>query len=48
MWSGKVGPYEGEHYRLEEALNSPRALGEPHPPVMIGGMGEKRTLRLVA
>jgi F420-dependent oxidoreductase-like protein len=48
MWSGKVEPYEGEHYRLAETLNSPQALSEPHPPVMIGGMGEKRTLRLVA
>ncbi|MBA2715255.1 MAG: LLM class F420-dependent oxidoreductase [Rubrobacteraceae bacterium] len=48
MWSGEVGPYEGEHYQLAEALNSPQALSEPHPPVMIGGMGEKRTLRLVA
>jgi F420-dependent oxidoreductase-like protein len=48
MWSGEVGPYEGEHYYLEEPLNSPQALSEPHPPVMIGGMGEKRTLRLVA
>jgi F420-dependent oxidoreductase-like protein len=48
MWSGKVGPYEGEHYKLAEALNSPQAMSEPHPPVMIGGMGEKRTLRLVA
>jgi F420-dependent oxidoreductase-like protein len=48
MWSGEVGPYEGQHYRLAEALNSPQALSEPHPPVMIGGMGEKRTLRLVA
>jgi F420-dependent oxidoreductase-like protein len=48
MWSGEVRPYEGEHYRLAEALNSPQALSDPHPPVMIGGMGEKRTLRLVA
>ena len=48
MWSGEVGAYEGEHYQLAEALNSPQALSEPHPPVMIGGMGEKRTLRLVA
>ena len=48
MWSGEVGPYEGEHYQLAETLNSPQALSEPHPPVMIGGMGEKRTLRLVA
>jgi F420-dependent oxidoreductase-like protein len=48
MWSGEVEPYEGKHYQLDEPLNSPQALAEPHPPVMIGGMGEKRTLRLVA
>jgi len=48
MWSGKVEPYEGEHYHLSETLNSPQALSEPHPPVMIGGMGEQKTLRLVA
>ncbi len=48
MWSGKVGPYEGEHYHLAETLNSPQVLSEPHPPVMIGGMGERKTLRLVA
>ena len=48
MWSGEVGPYEGKHYQLAEALNSPQALSEPHPTVMIGGMGEQRTLRLVA
>ncbi len=48
MWSREVGPYEGEHYQLAEALNSPQAISEPHPPVMIGGMGEKKTLRLVA
>jgi alkanesulfonate monooxygenase SsuD/methylene tetrahydromethanopterin reductase-like flavin-dependent oxidoreductase (luciferase family) len=33
---------------LEEPLNSPQALSQPHPPIMIGGMGERRTLRLVA
>jgi alkanesulfonate monooxygenase SsuD/methylene tetrahydromethanopterin reductase-like flavin-dependent oxidoreductase (luciferase family) len=48
MWSGEVASYEGEHFHLAEALNSPQALSEPHPPVMIGGMGEQRTLRLVA
>jgi F420-dependent oxidoreductase-like protein len=48
MWSGKVGLYEGNHYQLAEALNSPQAISEPHPPVMIGGMGENKTLRLVA
>jgi F420-dependent oxidoreductase-like protein len=48
MWSGEVGSYDGEHYHLAETLNSPQALSEPHPPVMIGGMGEQRTLRLIA
>ncbi len=48
MWSGKVAPYQGTHYHLEETLNSPQALSSPHPPIMIGGMGEKKTLRLVA
>ncbi|MGI8860547.1 MAG: LLM class F420-dependent oxidoreductase [Rubrobacteraceae bacterium] len=48
MWSGKAAPFEGEHYRLEETLNSPPALSEPHPPIMVGGSGERKTLRLVA
>jgi F420-dependent oxidoreductase-like protein len=48
MWSGKVAPYQGAHYQLEETLNSPQAPSRPHPPVMIGGMGERKTLRLVA
>jgi alkanesulfonate monooxygenase SsuD/methylene tetrahydromethanopterin reductase-like flavin-dependent oxidoreductase (luciferase family) len=48
MWSGEVARYHGKHYHLEETLNSPQALSNPHPPVMIGGMGEKKTLRLVA
>jgi F420-dependent oxidoreductase-like protein len=48
MWSGEVKPYSGKHYHLEEAMNNPPPLSRPHPPVMIGGMGEKKTLRLVA
>jgi F420-dependent oxidoreductase-like protein len=48
MWRGEVAPHEGRHYRLEEPLNSPQALSRPHPPIMIGGMGERKTLRLVA
>jgi F420-dependent oxidoreductase-like protein len=48
MWSKEVAPYDGKHYHLEEPLNSPQALSRPHPPIMIGGMGERRTLRLVA
>lgn len=48
MWSGEVAPYNGRHYHLAEALNSPQVLTRPHPPVMIGGGGEQKTLRLVA
>ena len=48
MWSGEVAPYDGRHYHLAEPLNSPQVLSRPHPPILIGGMGEKRTLRLVA
>ena len=48
MWSDDDGPYEGTHYRLAETINSPRPLTRPHPPIMIGGAGEKKTLRLVA
>ncbi len=48
MWSDDEGPYEGAHYRLAETLCSPPPLTRPHPPIMIGGSGEKKTLRLVA
>ncbi len=48
MWSGEVKPYSGKHYQLAETLNHPPALSQPHPPIMIGGTGEKKTLRMVA
>ncbi|HEY3079122.1 MAG TPA: LLM class F420-dependent oxidoreductase [Chloroflexota bacterium] len=48
MWSGEVGPYEGRYYRLAETLCSPSPLQRPHPPIMVGGGGETKTLRLVA
>jgi F420-dependent oxidoreductase-like protein len=51
MWEGKRGsekPFRTEHYRLERPLNSPQSLTRPHPPILIGGGGEKKTLRLVA
>jgi F420-dependent oxidoreductase-like protein len=48
MWSDDVGPYVGKHYRLGATLNAPQPLSRPHPPIMIGGAGEKKTLRLVA
>jgi alkanesulfonate monooxygenase SsuD/methylene tetrahydromethanopterin reductase-like flavin-dependent oxidoreductase (luciferase family) len=48
MWSDENGPFEDRHYRLAETLNLPQALSRPHPPILIGGAGERKTLRLVA
>ena len=48
MWRGDETPYAGRHYRLQRPLNSPQALTNPHPPIMIGGGGERKTLRFVA
>jgi F420-dependent oxidoreductase-like protein len=51
MWSGGRGeerPFEGKYYRLERPLNVPQSISRPHPPIMIAGDGEKKTLRLVA
>jgi F420-dependent oxidoreductase-like protein len=48
MWSGDEGPFEGRHSHLARTLNSPQPLSRPHPPILIGGSGEKKTLRLVA
>ena len=48
MWSDDESPYHGKHYQLERTLNSPQSLSRPHPPILIGGSGEKKTLRLVA
>lgn len=48
MCSDDDGPYHGQHYHLERTLNSPQALTKPHPPLLIGGAGEKKTLRMVA
>jgi F420-dependent oxidoreductase-like protein len=48
MWAGDESPYHGKQFQLERPLNSPQALTKPHPPIMIGGGGEKKTLRMVA
>jgi F420-dependent oxidoreductase-like protein len=48
MWSDDNGPYDGRHYQLAETLCEPRPLSRPRPPILIGGGGERRTLRLVA
>jgi F420-dependent oxidoreductase-like protein len=48
MWRGDETPFEGKHYHLARPLNSPQAVQKPHPPILIGGTGEKKTLRLIA
>ena len=48
MWSDDEAPFDGKHYHLARTLNSPQPLSRPHPPILIGGSGEKKTLRLVA
>ncbi|MDH5200839.1 MAG: LLM class F420-dependent oxidoreductase [Candidatus Bathyarchaeota archaeon] len=48
MWSDDRSTFEGKYYRLEEPICSPQPLSKPHPPIMIGGEGERKTLRFVA
>ena len=48
MWSDDESPYDGKRFHLDRPLNSPQPLTRPHPPIMIGGGGEQKTLRLVA
>jgi F420-dependent oxidoreductase-like protein len=48
MWRGDASPFDGKHYQLQRPLNRPEPVSQPHPPIMIGGGGERKTLRLVA
>ena len=48
MWSDNDGPFHGTHYTLEETLCSPQPVSRPRPRIMIGGSGERKTLRMVA
>jgi len=48
MWAGDESPFHGRHEHLEHPIGSPRPLCQPRPPVLVGGTGERRTLRLVA
>ena len=51
MWHGERGderPFRGKHVRMERPLNVPQSLSRPHPPILIAGSGERRTLPLVA
>jgi F420-dependent oxidoreductase-like protein len=48
MWSDNDGPFNGKHYQLAETICEPKPIQQPGPPVLIGGSGERKTLRLVA
>jgi F420-dependent oxidoreductase-like protein len=48
MWSDDDGAFAGKHYRLAETVNVPPPVQRPHPPILIGGSGERKTLRFVA
>ncbi|HEV8636824.1 MAG TPA: TIGR03560 family F420-dependent LLM class oxidoreductase [Chloroflexota bacterium] len=50
-WAGEQGdqrPFRGKHVQMERPLNVPQSLSRPHPPILIAGSGERRTLPLVA
>ncbi|MDX2377532.1 LLM class F420-dependent oxidoreductase [Microbacterium sp. LRZ72] len=48
MWGTDEGPYAGHHYGLAETLNRPQPVSQPHPPILIGGKGPRKTLRIGA
>ncbi len=48
MWSDNDGPYEGKHYQLAETICVPQPIQQPRPKIIIGGGGERKTLKLVA
>lgn len=48
MWSDNDGRFDGKHFQLGETLCYPAPVSRPHPRIMIGGVGERKTLRLVA
>lgn len=48
MFSGDTSPYIGKHTQMDHPVNNPQPLQQPHPPILIGGMGPKKTLRMVA
>jgi|HubBroStandDraft_1064217.scaffolds.fasta_scaffold79561_2 F420-dependent oxidoreductase-like protein len=48
MWSPNDGPFEGRYYQLAETVCSPQPVSRPHPPIIVGGGGEKKTLKITA
>ena len=48
MWRDPHASFEGRHYRIDRAINEPKGVQQPHPPVWVGGAGERVTLKLAA
>lgn len=48
LWGEERATFEGRYYKLNEAVFAPKPVQKPHPPILIGGHGEKRTLKMVA
>lgn len=48
MWRGNTTRFEGKFHHLAEPINQPPPISQPHPPILIGGEGERKTLRLIA
>jgi alkanesulfonate monooxygenase SsuD/methylene tetrahydromethanopterin reductase-like flavin-dependent oxidoreductase (luciferase family) len=48
MFTEERTSFEGEHYRVHDVPNLPRPLQQPHPPIYVGGVGERFTIPLVA
>jgi F420-dependent oxidoreductase-like protein len=46
MWTEPYASFEGDHYRIDGAINEPKGVQKPHPPIWVGGSGEKVTLKL--
>ncbi|MFQ5820628.1 MAG: LLM class F420-dependent oxidoreductase [Candidatus Heimdallarchaeota archaeon] len=48
LWTKSKASFEGKYYKIKNAISAPKPIQKPMPPIMIGGEGEKRTLRIVA
>src|SRR5260370_35061507 len=48
MWTQEEATFEGKYYQVRGAINQPKGVQQPHIPLLIGGDGEKVTLKLVA
>jgi F420-dependent oxidoreductase-like protein len=48
LWTEEKGTYQGKYYSLKDAICEPKPIQKPHPPIVVGGSGEKQTLKITA